>query len=215
VPKSVQKIGISICAGVKEITIYDSIDPKAKPAKDFYDDMNGDWNSRVGCMGIRQYENYLWGACNSDVYKHTITVKSAVDSSLKYKVLMYGKEEARNVYCAMVSSWGKNAEFNFARIDEKFSKLKNAENRLATVLNRLTYPIDLTDEAKEKYLAWLNRNGATIAGEFIEKGDLTGLISYEKYGIITKNNIQKLIDFAVSKNKVEISAYLLEYKTKL
>jgi hypothetical protein len=74
---------------------------------------------------------------------------------------------------------------------------------------------DLTDEAKEKYLAWLNRNGATIAGEFIEKGDLTGLISYEKYGIITKNNIQKLIDFAVSKNKVEISAYLLEYKTKL
>ena len=215
VPKSVQKIGISICAGIKDITVYDSIDPDAKPAKDFYDDANGDWNSRVGCIGIRQYENYAWAACNSDVYKHTITVKSAVDSSIKYKVLMYGKEEARNVYCAMVSSWGKNAEFDFTRIDEKFSELSDADNRLETVLNRFAYPIDLTEDAKNKYLAWLKRNSATIVGEFIEKGDLTGLISYEKYGIITKNNIQKLIDLAVSKNKVEISAYLLEYKTKL
>ena len=115
----------------------------------------------------------------------------------------------------MISSWGRNAEFNFARIDEKFSKLKDAKNRLATVLNRLTYPIDLTDETREKYLAWLKRNGAAIAGEFIEKGDLAGLMSYEQYGILTKSNIQKLIDLAASKKKVEISAYLLEQKSKL
>jgi hypothetical protein len=215
VPKSVQKIGISICAGVKDITVYDSIDPDAKPAKDFYDDENGEWNSRVGCMGIRQRENYVWAACNSDVYKHTITVKSAVDSSIKFKVLMYGKEEARNVYCAMVSSWGKNAEFDFTRIDEKFSKLSDADNRLETVLNRLAYPIDLSDEVKDKYFAWLRRNGANIAGEFIEKGDLVGLMNYEKYGILTKSNIPKLIDLAASKKKVEISAYLLEQKSKL
>lgn len=214
-PKTVRAIGISVCAGIKEIIVYDSIDPTAKPAKDYYDDMNGFWNSRVGCMGIRQYENYVGGACNSDVYKHTITVKSADDGTVKYKVLMYGKEEARNVYCAMVSSWGKNAEFNFARIDEKFSKLKDAENRLETVLNRLAYPIDLSDEAKEKYFAWLKRNGANIAGEFIEKSDLAGLMSYEQYGILTKSNIQKLIDLATSKKKVEISAYLLEQKSKL
>lgn len=212
-PKTVQEIGICVCAGIKEIIVYDSIDPTAKPAKDYYDDMNGFWNSRVGGIGIRQYD--VGAACNSDIYKHTITVKSADDGTVKYKVLMYGKEEARNVYCAMVSSWGKNAEFNFARIDEKFSKLKDANNRLATVLNRLTYPIDLTDEAREKYLAWLKRNGATIAGEFIEKADLAGLMSYEQYGILTKSNIQKLIDLATSKKKVEISAYLLEQKSKL
>ena len=104
---------------------------------------------------------------------------------------------------------------DFVRIDEKFSKLKDADNRLATVLNRLNYPIDLTDEARDKYIAWLKRNGVTIAGEFIEKGDLAGLMGYEQYGIITKNNIQKLIDLATSKKKVEISAYLLEQKSKL
>lgn len=214
-PKSVRTIGISVCAGIENITVYDSIDPDSKPARDYYDDANGDWNSSVGCIGIRQYENYLWAACNSEVRKHTITVKSAEDGTIKYKVLMYGSEEARNVYCAMVSSWGKNAEFNFVRIDEKFSKLKDADNRLATVLNRLNYPIDLTDEARDKYIAWLKRNGVTIAGEFIEKGDLAGLMGYEQYGIITKNNIQKLIDLATSKKKVEISAYLLEQKSKL
>ena len=214
-PKTVREIGISVCAGIEEIVVYDSISPTAAPSKDHYDDVNGHWNSRVGCIGIRQHERYVEGACNSAVYKHTITVKSADNGTVKYKVLMYGDEEARNVYCAMVSSWGKNAEFNFARIDEKFSKLKDAKNRLATVLNRLTYPIDLSDEAKEMYFAWLKRNGANIAGEFIEKGDLAGLMSYEQYGIITKSNIQKLIDFATSKKKIEICAYLLEQKSKL
>lgn len=40
-------------------------------------------------------------------------------------------------------------------------------------------------------------------------------MEYEQYGIITKNNIQKLVDLATSKKKVEISAYLLEQKSKL
>jgi hypothetical protein len=128
---------------------------------------------------------------------------------------MYGREEPLNVREALQKAWRTKARFDFSCIDEKFSKLKDADNRLATVLNRLTYPIDLTDEAKEKYLAWLKRNGATIAGEFIEKGDLAGLMSYEQYGILTKSNIQKLIDLATSKKKVEISAYLLEQKSKL
>jgi hypothetical protein len=127
---------------------------------------------------------------------------------------MYGEEEARNVYCAMVSSWGKNAEFNFARIDEKFSRLKEFENRLITATNRLAYPINLSDEAKNKYYAWFRRNGTNIATELITKGDLLGLSEYEQYGIITSKNIEGLIDLATNNSQATISAYLLAYKNK-
>lgn len=211
-PKSVRKIGRGVCADIKDITIYDSIDPGAKPAKVFYDDVNGICNSMVGYIGIHQHHV---GVCNSNIYKHTITVKSAKDSSIKYKVLMYGKEEARDVYCAMTSSWGKNAEFNFAVIDEKFSKLKDVDNRLSTVLNRLKYPIDLSDEEKEKYLEWIKRNTTRIATKLIENSDIVGLQNYEKYNVITKNNIQKLIELAENKNNVDLVTYLLEQKSKL
>lgn len=75
--------------------------------------------------------------------------------------------------------------------------MKNAENRLKTVLNRLAYPIDLSEEAKAKYHSWLKRNGAEIVSGFINNGDLAGLMSFEQYGIITKSNIQKLIELAM------------------
>lgn len=203
-PKTVHTIGVSVCAGIKEITVYDSIDSAAKGSKDHHN-INGFLTGGMGCIGIRKYE----------ICDHTITVKSASDGSVKYKVLMYGDEETRDVYLAMISAWGRNAEFDFVCIDEQFSKLKNFNNRMTTALNRLTYPIDLSDENKEKYLAWLKRNGAKIAGECIERGELTGLMRYEQYGIFTQTNIQKLIDLATGKQNDEISAYLLKQKSKL
>ena len=158
-------------------------------------------------MGEKRYAN--------NFSRHTITVKSAEDGSVKYKVLMYGPEEPRNVCCAMVSSWGRNAEFRFSTIDEKFSNLKNAENRLETVINRLTYPIDLTDEMKERYCNWLKRNANAAAESLIKKDDLAGLRHLEQYGVISKKNVLQMIDLAVGRKNVEISAYLLELKKDL
>ena len=58
-PKTVHTIGKNVCAFIPEITVYDSIDPTAKASKDYYDDINGSWNSRVGCIGIQPIQNSL------------------------------------------------------------------------------------------------------------------------------------------------------------
>ena len=201
-PKSVTTIGYSVCVGFDEIVIYDTIGPDLGTGLSITKPVNSGNIGRIGYPNI-----------NANYYnKHSITVKSAATDAVKFVVLMYGSEEPQNVREALQRAWGTKASFNFSIIDEKFSKLTKADNRLTTVLNRLTYPIDLSDEARETYVGWLRRN---ITSVFIEKDDLDGLISYQKYGLITKSNIQKLIDLAASNKKVEICAYLLELKSKL
>ena len=214
-PKSVLLIGKSICAGIYDIVIYDSIDTEAKPAKEFIDAINGHWNSRVGCMGIKQREGYVDGTCNSELFMHTITVKSAETDEVKYKVLMFDQDETRDTYCTMVSSWGKNAEFNFENLDAIFDNLKIMDNKFETAINRLEYPVDLTDEMKEKYLSWLKRNGLKVATYLIESGDIEKLLILGKYNAFSKSNIDKIIALSNEKGLEEITSYLVQYKTKM
>ena len=131
---------------------------------------------------------------------------------------MYDSEEARNVYCAMVSSWGRNAEFNFTRIDEIFSELSRYDNLILTALNRLAYPIDLSDEYREKYVAFLKEILQERPDRFylFDDDDLSGLMRLEQYGIFfTRANIQQLINAATKRQNTELVEYLLEQKSKL
>ena len=215
IPKSVKNIGVSICAGVKDITIFDSIDPNSKLAKDWYDDLNGVWNSSVGCIGIYQRKLYTKAACNSVVYKHTITVKSSEDDSIKYKVFMCDDEESRRSYCAMVSSWGKKADFDFQRFDTKiFSLFKNFDNKLINAYYRLHYKYNLSDENEKKYRTWFKKNGAKVLSKLAEWGSIEMLAEVVSYDIITVNNIDKAIELATEKKQTELIAFLIDYKYK-
>ena len=204
VPKTVKKVGKSSLRGCKEITVYDSIDPDAKPCKNHSDGYHGTPNASLGTV-----VNYF---TNINRLDYEVTVRSAQTDEIKYKVWM-GADGIRSEYCNILeSSWGRNATFNFNAVDEFFSKIKGMYHKIRVALNRLHYPIDLTDEKKEMYRSYIVRSAKNAVKLCIDTDDMELLLSCEPLGIIKKNNIDELLEYATEKKAVQFTAYLLEYK---
>ena len=204
VPKTVKKVGKSSFRGCKEITVYDSIDPDAKPCKSHSDKYGGSPNSLLGSVvNYKTHDNWL---------NYEVTVRSAQTDEIKYKVWM-GGDCTQGEYCyTLASSWGRNATFNFNAVDEFFPKIKGMYHKIKVAMNRLRYPVDLTDEQKEIYRSYILRSAKNAVKLCIDTDDMELLLSCEPLGIIKKNNIDELLEYATEKKAVQFTAYLLEYK---
>ena len=204
VPKTVKKVGKSSFRGCKEITVYDSIDPDAKPCKSHSDKYGGSPNSLLGSVvNYKTHDNWL---------DYEVTVRSAQTDEIKYKVWM-GGDCTQGEYCyTLASSWGRNATFNFNAVDEFFPKIKGMYHKIKVAMNRLRYPVDLTDEQKEIYRSYIVRSAKNAVKLCIDTDDMELLLSCEPLGIIKKNNIDELLEYATEKKAVQFTAYLLEYK---
>lgn len=217
IPKSVKNIGLSICAGTREIEVYDSIDDNAKTAKEYIDDCNGTPNSNVGWIGICHNKMYTVCAAspNTTWHNHTIIVKSKETDEIKYRVPMNGIDEARAYYCMLTSSWGKNAEFNFDLLDIAFTKMKNMSYKIKLAISRLEDNYELIDVIREMYESYLKKTGLKIINYCIDINDLNTLKILEKYEVITKTNIDKAIEYAQEMQNTTIVNYLKDYKNKI
>ena len=204
VPKTVKKVGKSSFRGCEEITVYDSIDPDAKPCKSHSDKYGGSPNSLLGSVvNYKTHDNWL---------DYEVTVRSAQTDEIKYKVWM-GGDCTQGEYCyTLASSWGRNATFNFNAVDEFFPKIKGMYHKIKVAMNRLRYPVDLTDEQKEIYRSYIVRSAKNAVKLCIDTDDMELLLSCEPLGIIKKNNIDELLEYATEKKAVQFTAYLLEYK---
>ena len=204
IPKTVRKVGKESFHGCKEITVYDSIDPDAKPCKSHSDKYGGSPNSLLGSVvNYKTHDNWL---------DYEVTVRSAQTDEIKYKVWM-GGDCTQGEYCyTLASSWGRNATFNFNAVDEFFPKIKGVYHKIKVAINRLRYPVDLTDEQKEMYSSYIVRSAKNAVKLCIDTDDMELLLSCEPLGIIKKNNIDELLEYATEKKAVQFTAYLLEYK---
>lgn len=204
IPKTVKKIGQESFRGCKEITVYDSIDPDAKPCKRHLDACNGEPNSLLGAI-----VNY---SLISDWLDYEITVRSAKTNEIKYKVWMGADKTQRSYYCTLKSSWGRNATFNFNAVDEFFPKIKGVYHKIKVAMNRLRYPVDLTDEQKEMYSSYIVHSAKNAVKLCIDTDDMELMLDLEQFGVIKKSNIDELLEYATEKKAVQFTAYLLEYK---
>ena len=204
IPKTVREVGKGSFRGCKEITVYDSIDPDAKPCKSHLDACNGEPNSLLGAI-----VNY---SLISDWLDYEITVRSAKTNEIKYKVWMGADRTQRSYCCTLLSSWGRNATFNFNAVDEMFPKIKGTHHKIKVALNRLRYPVDLTDEQKEMYRSYIVRSAKNAVKLCIDTDDMEMMLDLEQLGVIKKNNINELLAYATEKKAVQFTAYLLEYK---
>ena len=204
VPKTVKKVGKSSFRGCKEITVYDSIDPDAKPCKSHSDKYGGSPNSLLGSVvNYKTHDNWL---------NYEVTVRSAQTDEIKYKVWM-GGDCTQGEYCyTLASSWGRNATFNFNAVDEFFPKIKGVYHKIKVAMNRLHYPIDLTDEQKEMYRSYIVRSAKNAVKLCIDTDDMELMLDLEQFGVIKKSNIDELLEYATEKKAVQFTAYLLEYK---
>ena len=145
-------------------------------------------------------------------WDYEITVRSAQTDEIKYKVWM-GADGSQREYCStLLSSWGRNATFNFNAVDEMFPKIKGTYHKLKVAMNRLRYPIDLTDEQKEMYHSYIVRSAKNAVKLCIDTDDMELMLDLEQFGVIKKSNIDELLEYATEKKAVQFTAYLLEYK---
>ena len=214
VPKTVLETGNESFSGCPEITIYDTIDPNAKPCTEYLDDVNGHPNSIVGFIGIGPAWAMWECAANHNWVDHEIIVRSADTDEIKYKVWMGSDPKQRKYYCTLTSSWGKCASFNFSALDEAFSGIKGVNHKIKVALNRLQYPEMLSDAQKNAYVTYLVRSAKDLIVSCIDNDDMETLLFCEPFGVIKKNNIDDLLDYAAKKKATQFSAYLIEYKNK-
>lgn len=157
-PKSVRTLGWGVFSGTEEIEVYDTIDPDAKECGEAIDTSNGNPNSLVGYIGMGPARAMWQCAANHKWIDHIITVKSAETDKIKYKVWMGADDSQREYYCLLSSAWGKNATFDFPSLDEFFKRIRGAKHKQKVAEYRLKYPVDLSDEYREKYKKYLKRS---------------------------------------------------------
>ena len=80
------KVGYETFSGCSDITLYDTIDPEAKPSNEWIDYDNGSPNSLVGFIGIGEAYAKPSCAANHTWLDYEITVRSAETDEIKYKV---------------------------------------------------------------------------------------------------------------------------------
>lgn len=217
-PKTVQKIGIRIFEGVKEIQVFDTLEPFNKSVvKDSVYCNNGRPNSNIGWIGNDYYCVYdtvcgIYRLSRGDWYDYTITVLSAETSKVKYKVWMSGSNEPRTYSCKLCAAWGGHAEFNFSNIDSEFDNMRDLADKVRYSLYRLQYPYNLSDTDKNKFLQFIKKMAVRIVRRCIDDKDLELLKYCEPYEVLTKNNIDKLIAYAEEKKSKRIATYLKKWK---
>ena len=204
IPKSVTEIGSYAFAYCPDITVYDTLDPDLKTKK---------INSR-GVPYTRSNSLGHIGSSNHADLDYEITVRSAQTDEIKYKVWM-GISGNTSSYSYLISScWGEHASFDFKRFDNSFGEIKGLQNKLNIALNRLRYPVDLDESTKKSYMAYIVRMAKDVMKKCIDADDMDTLMLCEPFGIIKKANIDEMLDYAVTKQQAQFSAYFIDYKNK-
>ena len=203
IPKSVKTVKPCAFAHCDTITVYDSIDPDVKPAGQI---SWGDPKASPGYIADRdKFLGNTW-------HNHTITVRSAQTGEIKFVLPLFSDEKNYDYYSLLMGSWGKNATFDFARLDEYFPEIKGMPNKLTAAVHRLKYPVDLTDNVKDTYTAYLSKSAKDLVKSCIDSGDMETLVFCVPFGILKKSNIDDLIEYATKAKAAEFAAYLMRYK---
>ncbi len=208
-PKSAKHLGLSAFYGAKEIEVFDTIDPDAKPAKEYCEPINGDFNSLLGSVGIYVRDGYLASACNATWRDHAISVRSSEDGSVKYRVRMPCGQK-RMVYCTFASSWGKNSGFNFEAIDKVFEEL-TPDARLDYAMDRLRYQKGAADDFLTRLTGYIQKRAKATVTRILERNSVSDLKISAQYGIIKKRTVADCIKLSHELGAKECEQWLVKW----
>lgn len=214
IPKSVKMVEHEAFSGCRDITIYNTIEPDGKDCYSMIDVLNGYPNSEIGFMGIGQARAMWQCAANHTWLNHVITVRSAENEEILYKVFMEADSSQRQYYCILTSGWGQHGTFAFKEVDNFFDKIKGGDYKLRLALSRLQYKIDLSSNYEKKYTAYIARNGKAAIKMCIDNEDYELLQLCAGLGAIKKGNIDEIINYSNARQSILMTAFLLEYKNK-
>lgn len=218
IPNGVKEIDVSAFENCRELT--ELVLPKgilALPDQVFY-----------GCKRLNKatvYNDYpddnigrLFGYYSEGYRSQTrldclITVRDAQSDEVCYEVLL--ADESNGIgYILRQNAWGKNASFDFKKLDSLFDNYKEMTNRLQTAYLRLKYPVDLDDAMKDKYQKFIKRNGIKLLPDLVAESRVDMVGDFLELGAVSKAKIDSLIEQATSMKNPEITTLLMDYKRK-
>ena len=202
-PKSVKTVGEGAFFGCKVLEVYDTIDPDILSV---YEKKRTGSNSSISRMASQYTDRGYWN-------DHKIVLRSAETGQIKYEVSMVANDDADYRY-ELEKGWGKHGEFSFKDLDELFPEMKKKEYKITLALNRLRWPVDLTEEAKAVYVAYLCRFAKDVVKTCIDGDNMEAFLICAPLGVLKKNNMDELMEYALKAQAVEFSAYLMNYKAE-
>lgn len=161
-PPSVRAVDRGAFCGARRIEVYDSIDPDARPCEDHVDPTAGLPNSELGLIGIGIEGRICGSVRDARGWDYEMVVKSSASGEVLYRVWMPMGSASGDVRCVLASSWGRGASFAFERLDAIFEALPGSDCKTRTAINRLAYPVSLSDSARLAYERHLSRSGVEV-----------------------------------------------------
>lgn len=204
-PDSLQKIGNMAflnCHSLKSVIIPDSL--TAIGEKVFF--MCENLSEITFFNSVTSVGGDAFSDCNSVTVIDKSTTKplykaiTATDGSSAYNFIL------RNI-------WGKNG-FDFAAQDSYFPALQDENLQCEIAFSRLMYRVNLSTDAENQYLDFLHNNAENAVRYCIKEDSPELLELCEKYGLITAENVARLIDFSDEQGNTSAAAFLLSVANK-
>lgn len=171
-PPSVRAVDRGAFCGARRIEVYDSIDPDARSCEDHVDPAAGLPNSELGLIGVGIEGRICGSVRDARGWDYEMVVKSSASGEALYRVWMPMGSASDDVRCVLASSWGRGASFAFERLDAIFEALPGSDCKTRTAINRLTYPVSLSDAARSAYERHLSRSGIEVIDVLAETDDI-------------------------------------------
>lgn len=114
----------------------------------------------------------------------TIEVRSVKTRLVKYRVFMPGVSTPQYVRDMYAANWGHGTSFDFSKVDGLFEKLGGREAKTRTALNRLAWPVNLSEDDRETFSAYLRLNRVHAVRYCLADNDDAGLRFLDTLGYI-------------------------------
>lgn len=208
IPPSVIELGYGAFAGAHRIVVYDTINPDVKYKVDPL--MNGVTDATIGWAGICPNPHYSLCADGPSVVLHDfeVEVRSAKSGKTKYRVYMPLTELPRAPRSVWITSWGPHGEFHFENSDLLFDNIQSDHGKINVAIDRLLWPIGLSEDDAEKLRAFLAKRGKDTAKILIEDDNVGGLERFSPLNLVKKSNVKDLIAYAKEKDAPRCEAHL-------
>ena len=144
----------------------------------------------------------------------TITFRGSDGKTAAYVVLACEGETTPRKNGAILSIRSKDGAFDFSGYDKHFAKLEKPMNKLRVALARIEYPYALSAEMAGVYRNYLKRQLADAGTILIDENKIELLNKLDRQGVLAFASVQKLLDYAKSKQNAEMTAWLLNYQNQ-
>ena len=187
-PPNVKSVGAYAFYKASFVSLYDSIDEDGGGRANEAARSRGDacdssrYESKVGL--INTFFPVLHTRSHTVASLCTIEVRSTKTRSIKYRVFMPGVSAPQYVRDIYAANWSHGASFDFSKVDGLFEKLGGREAKTRTALNRLAWPVNLSEEDRETFSAYLRRNRVHAVRYCLADNDDAGLRFLDKLGYI-------------------------------